>query len=508
MSRFIKYLFTFSFSILLVGACGERRETWPVSNDRDRLTWNDNPDPLRPQFHYTADSNFLSDPNGLVYYNGEYHLFHQYNPYDIRSGVPQHWAHAVSHDLIHWERLPIAIYPHGGGNIWSGSAVVDRNNTSGLQTGSDPPIVAFYTWHKDFSQRMTYSNDGGETWTEYEGNPVVDHIHGRNRDPKVFWHEPSGQWIMILYVKQFEIFVSDNLKDWTNTSSLELDDFHECPDFFELPVDSDPDLTRWVVVDGAGRYYIGDFDGSEFTPESGWHYSDWNALRRQGHTGSRKGEFYATQTWSNMPVEDGRRIQIAAMRDVRYRLPQKKFHNQMTFPCELTLRTTDEGIRLFRWPVKEIEQLYETEKSWTGVVLQPGHRMMLAEGELLDIRATLQFPPSDHEIRKHVLPWDPLSFRFTIRGIDVHYDVWQQEINCHGATAPLKVDKNGVLSIRILVDRISFEVFGNGGRSSISIYVNPLPENRSATLDCTGGVVKINELKVYRLKPAVPSTFR
>jgi fructan beta-fructosidase len=456
-------------------------------------------EPLRPLFHYTADSAFLSDPNGLVWYEGEYHLFHQYNPYDIRSGVPQHWAHAVSRDLIRWERLPFAIYPHGGGNIWSGSAVVDKNNTSGLQTGEDPPIVAFYTWHKDFSQRMTYSNDGGETWTEYPENPVVAHIHGANRDPKVFWHEPSQQWIMILYVQQFEIFVSKNLKEWTNTCSLALEGFHECPDFFELPVDGNPEDTRWVVVDGAGRYYSGNFDGSVFTPEGEWHFTDWNPLRRQEATGSYKGEFYATQTWSNMPEEDGRRIQIAAMRDARYRLPQKGFHNQMTFPCELTLRTTPEGIRLFRWPVREIEQIYGKSQTWTGLDLEEGTLLVLAEGDLLDIRASLQFPPSDHEIRKHVLPWDPLSFRFTVRGIDVHYDVWQQEINCMAATAPLKLSESGELEIRILVDKSSVEIFGNRGEISISTFINPLPENHSATFDCTGGTVIIKELVVNHI---------
>lgn len=489
------------FCLLLIRGCQDKGEQARITAGPYQDLSEESQDPWRPQFHYTADSAFLSDPNGLVFYEGEYHLFHQYNPYDIRSGVPQHWAHAVSRDLVHWERLPIAIYPHGGGNIWSGSAVVDKNNTSGLQTGERPPIVAFYTWQKDFTQRMTFSNDGGRSWTEYDGNPVVDHFHGNNRDPKVFWHEPSGRWVMILYVEKFDLFVSDNLKEWTLASSLDLEDFHECPDFFELPVDGDPENTRWVVVDGAGRYYVGHFDGLTFTPESGWHYSDWNALQRQGLTGSRQGEFYATQTWSNMPAEDGRRIQIAAMRDVRYRLPQKRFHNQMTFPCELTLRTTAGGIRLFRWPVKEIEQIYDSGENWADRILQPGERVMLAEGELLDIQAILQFPPSDHAIRKHVLPWDPLSFRFTIRGVDVHYDVWQQEINCQGATAPLKVDENGELTIRILVDRISLEIFGNGGECSISTYMNPLPDNHVTTLDCTGGVVHIRDLQVIRLNP-------
>ena len=459
---------------------------------------------LRPQFHFTSDSGFLSDPNGLVYYKGKYHLFHQYNPYDIRSGVPQHWAHAVSRDLVHWEKLPIAIYPHGGGNIWSGSAVVDTNNSSGLQTGSDPPIVAFYTWNKDFSQRMTFSNDGGNTWEEYKNNPVVGHIYGSNRDPKVFWHKPSGQWIMILYVKKFEIFVSKNLIDWTHTGAMALEGFHECPDFFELPLDGYPDDSRWVVVDATGRYYIGDFDGSTFTPEVNWHYSDWNPRTRFERTGKTRGEFYATQTWSNVPSVDGRRIQIAAMRDGNYRLPQLKFHNQMTFPCELTLHNTKHGIRLFRWPVQEIENFYETEKRWTELTLDPGERLILGEDELLDIIVKLEFPPTQHETTQEWLPRAPLSFRFNIRGIDVHYDVKQEEINCQTAVAPLNTEENSTLELRILVDRLSLEIFGNKGEVSISTYANMDPNKRKSFLEGTGGPIIIKELKVRTINPANP----
>jgi fructan beta-fructosidase len=458
----------------------------------------------RPIFHYTADSNYLGDPNGLVYYKGEYHLFHQYNPYDIRLGVPQHWAHAVSRDLVHWKRLPIAIYPHEGGNIWSGSAVVDNNNTSGLQKGNDPPIVAFYTWSKDFTQCMAYSIDGGKTWKQFEGNPVVEHIYESNRDPKVFWHEPSGKWIMILYVRNFEVFVSENLKEWRHASSMELEDFHECPDFFTLPVDGDPAKTKWVVVDGSGRYYIGEFNGTAFTPESGWFYTDWNPLRRLDASGKYRGEFYATQTWSNIPPEDGRRIQITALLDPRFKLPWTTFHDQMTFPCELTLHTTSEGIRLFRWPVKEIETLYGEERIWTEQRLEPGKQLMLSDRDLLDIRATLELPTTTHAISSSELPKAPLSFRFNIRGIDVHYDVWQQEINCLAATAPLRYNENGQVEIRILVDKISLEIFGNQGAISISTLVNPATGNHTTYFDCTGGDVILKKLVVTELKSGIP----
>jgi fructan beta-fructosidase len=380
--------------------------------------------------------------------------------------------------------------------------VVDIDNTSGLQTGTDPPIVAFYTWSKDFSQRMCFSNDGGDSWEEYKNNPVVEHIYGSNRDPKVFWHEPSAQWIMILYVKKFEIFVSQNLIEWTNTCSMELEGFHECPDFFELPVDGDPQDTRWVVVDAAGRYYIGAFDGSTFTPEGSWRYSDWNPRARLERSGKTRGEFYATQTWSNMPSEDGRRIQIAAMRDGNYRLTQLKFHNQMTFPCELTLRHTAEGISLFRWPVQEIEKLYKAEQSWTERTLEAGEPLILGNGDLLDISATLELPPSQHETTREWLPLAPLSFRFNIRGIDIHYDVKQEEINCQTAVAPLRSGENSTVELRILVDRISLEIFGNGGEVSISTYVNMDANNHTSYLESTGGPLLIKELKVRTLNPA------
>jgi len=483
-------IITYLVSIIL--SCSEAKQENSYDKINSILNKSELEDPLRPLFHYTAEAGFLSDPNGLIYIKGEYHLFHQYNPFDNRSGVPQHWAHAVSKDLVHWQRLPIAIYPHGGGNIWSGSAVVDLLNSSGLQTGIDPPIIAFYTWQKDFTQRMTYSNDNGLTWTEYDGNPVVHHLVENNRDPKVFWHSLTGKWIMILYTRGFEIFISDNLKEWTHSAYMNLEEFHECPDFFELPVDGDKKHTKWVVTDAAGRYYIGDFDGKTFKAESDLLISDWNGIQK---------EFYATQTWSNIPAEDGRRIQIACMRDRKYKIPEEKFHNQMTFPCELTLRSTDQGIRLFRWPVKEIERLYSGIQEWTDEMVSPLKIKKLAEDRLLDLNARIELPLSTHPSSKKQLPFDALSFSFNIRGIDVLYDVIKQEISCGSVTAPLKIKKDKTLDIRILVDKISFEIFGNEGEMSISTYVNPAVNNHMTFIRSTGGKIRIIKMQVTNLKP-------
>ena len=442
------------------------------------LNKNDVNDPLRPQFHFTADSNFLSDPNGLLYFKGRYHLFHQYNPYDTKSGVPQHWGHAVSSDVVHWKRLPIAIFPHGGGNIWSGSAIVDKNNTSGVQSGMDPPIVAFYTWQKDFTQRMIYSNDEGNTWTEYKQNPVVEHLFVNNRDPKVFWYEPTRKWIMVLYTNDFEIFVSDNLKQWEHASYMNLQDFHECPDFFELPVDGNENNMKWVVIDARGSYYIGNFDGIRFTPEDGPFLSDYNGLNKI---------FYATQTFNNMPQEDGRRIQIACMRDRNSKIPWQQFCNQMTFPCELSLRTTDEGIRLFRNPIREIEKLYSIQHKWNSEEVLPETKFKFSDFDLLDINAIIK-------------PGKASKISFVIRGVPVEYDINNHEIKCEGVTAPMKTGSNNKIELRIIADRISFEIFGNDGEVSLSVYVNPSPSDIASYIKVSGGIVELVKLEVAELK--------
>ncbi len=240
-------------------------------------------EPFRPQFHFTPERNWMNDPNGLVYYAGEYHLFFQYNPYGI-GGAYKSWGHAVSRDLVRWEELPVAIPYANGIEIFSGSAVIDWNNTSGFQTGAEPPMVAIYTGaHGIQDQRIAYSNDRGRTFTNYSANPVIDIGSNDFRDPKVFWHEPTGKWVMIVALsaqKKIRLYASPDLKAWTLQSEFgpagATDGSWECPDLFPLPVEGE-DTVKWVLTVGVGgapaggtgcQYFTGTFDGTTFVDDN------------------------------------------------------------------------------------------------------------------------------------------------------------------------------------------------------------------------------------------------
>ena len=240
-------------------------------------------EPLRPRFHFTPPRNFMNDPNGLVFYKGEYHLFYQHNPFGTVWGHMS-WGHAVSRDMLHWEHLPVALREENGVMIFSGSAVVDRDNSSGFcrPEGADRScLVAIYTGHghDKQTQNLAYSNDRGRTWTKYAGNPVIDLGLKDFRDPKVFWHEPSKRWIMVTVLAdqhKVRLFGSRDLKKWDTLSDFgpagATGGVWECPDLFALPVDGDPKNVRWVLdVDinpggvaggSGGQYFVGTFDGT------------------------------------------------------------------------------------------------------------------------------------------------------------------------------------------------------------------------------------------------------
>jgi fructan beta-fructosidase len=237
----------------------------------------------RPQFHYSPAKNWMNDPNGLVYYQGQYHLFYQYNPLGNTWGNMS-WGHAVSPDLVHWKELPVAIPYDATELIFSGSAVVDKDNTSGFGTKANPPLVAIYTSAKpgSQSQSLAYSTDGGLTFTKY--GTVLDIGSAEFRDPKVFWYAPANAWRMVV-VKATEhkvsIYSSPNLKDWTHLSDFgptgAVGGVWECPDLFPLAVNGDPRNVKWVLVvnlnpggiagGSGGQYFVGDFDGTTFTTD-------------------------------------------------------------------------------------------------------------------------------------------------------------------------------------------------------------------------------------------------
>jgi fructan beta-fructosidase len=429
----------------------------------------------RPQFHFTSRRGWNNDSNGLVFHKGLYHLYYQHNPYGIQWGN-MHWGHAVSTDLVHWTELPVALYPQQFGDwCFSGSAVVDVNDTAGFQSGDEPPIVAAYT-STGRGECIVYSNDGGMTFTEYDGNPVVKHA---GRDPKVIWYGPGRHWVMALYhevddKRTIAFYTSNDLKSWQYQSLI--DGFYECPEIFELPIDGDADNARWVLYAADGAYRIGAFDGKTFAPESDKIQFDYGNC------------FYASQTYSDIPPADGRRIQIAWG---RVEMPGMPFNQMMLFPVELTLRTTDDGPRLFAVPAREIERIQTPLRTWTNEKLAPRKDLLSGvRGDLLRIRT--RFEPGDAE-----------RVTLDIRGVRIVYDAKARQLSCLDKTAPLS-PVDGRIALDVLVDRTSIEVFANAGRPYMPMGVKFADENQSLRFFCEGGPIAVESLEVFEIASAWP----
>jgi len=435
---------------------------------------------LRQQFHFSSRRGWNNDPNGLVFYQGEYHLFYQHNPYGWDWGN-MHWGHAVSKDLIHWQELPIAIYPQRFGDwVFSGSAIVDKENTAGFKQGAEDVLVAAYT-STGRGEAIAYSNDRGRTFTEYEGNPVVKH---RGRDPKLIWYQPGKHWVMAVFdevdsKRGIAFHTSADLKHWQRQSWIE--GYFECPEIFELPVDGDQSKRRWVVYAADGAYAIGRFDGQTFTTESGKHQFNYGNC------------FYASQTFNNIPPEDGRRIQIGWG---QVATPEMPFNQCMLFPCELTLRTTEEGMRMFAVPVREIAAIHGKRRQLKAQVLKPEENPLAGiKGQLCDIRAEFEVPAAPSAAGAP----QPTEFGLTIRGVPVVYDVGKQALSCQGKTAPLK-PAAGKIRLQILVDRTTIEIFGNDGRVYMPIGAVAKDDDKSLGVFTKGGNVKINALEVFEVR--------
>lgn len=332
----------------------------------------------RPLFHFTPKNNWMNDPNGMFYFNGKYHLYFQHYPDDNVWG-PMHWGHAISEDLINFEEQPIALYPDEIGLIFSGSAVVDYNNTSGFSKDGKVPVVAIYTYHNmegekrgdiDFqTQGIAYSLDEGMTWTKYSENPVIKNPGIKDfRDPKVFWDNHNSKWIMSLAAgNKIMIYSSANLKEWKFESEFGEDNgdhggVWECPDLFPVKV-KDSEEYKWALLvsinpsgpngGSATQYFIGDFDGHEFTIDDKFskqldeNKSVWLDYGRDN---------YAGVTWSNISDTDGRKLFIGWMSNWDYArdVPTYKWRSTMTVPRELNLIKKNNEYILKSIPVKEL----------------------------------------------------------------------------------------------------------------------------------------------------------
>lgn len=436
-------------------------------------------EPFRPQYHFTPPAMWMNDPNGMVYHDGEYHLFYQHYP-DSTVWGPMHWGHAVSEDLVHWKHLPVAIEPDEHGWIFSGSAVYDANNTSGLGSEDNPPLVAIYTYHdpvgaeakrEDFqTQGIAYSTDRGRTWTKYEGNPVLKNPGIRDfRDPKVIWVE--DKWIMSLAVKdRISFYSSHNLIDWGHESDFNppwaaYGGVWECPDLFPLK-DSDG-VEKWVLIvsinpggpngGSATQYFIGDFDGRQFHVESSEvKWLDYGA------------DNYAGVTWSNVPEEDGRRLFIGWMSNWTYAniVPTENWRSANTVPRSLELVKKNAGYLVASRPVKELDMLRNNTHKVEGSGFSLDHELVeiILSPNQEDFRVTIGNDVGEQVVLEK--KGDQLIFDRSQSGITDFHEAF---LNPH--TAPL----NGleIMDVRIYLDRSSVEVFINDGELVITEIVFP-----------------------------------
>ena len=465
----------------------------------------------RPQFHFTPEYGWMNDPNGMVYLDGEYHLFYQYNPYAAVWGN-MHWGHAVSTDLVSWTYLPTAIAPDSLGAIFSGSAVIDVNNTAGF--GKNAMVAIFTSAGKVQAQSIAYSTDKGRTFTKYAHNPVVSNPGISDfRDPKVSWNEVAKQWIMTLATKQTITFYgSPNLKEWTRLSEFGQGigshaGVWECPDLFPLTFEG---KTKWVLLvsinpggpngGSATQYFIGNFDGKTFTPDK-LPYPLWMDNGRDN---------YAGVTWSNIPKVDGRRILLGWMSNWDYaeQVPSQSFRSATTLPRELKLVNNGEHLILSSFPTKEVNTLRGTAK-------------VIPNQTVVKETTIAQLLPKNrgtYEIEMTLKPEDSNNFGFTLKNskeecLKFSFDIKKNKLSID-RTKSGKTDFNkafsggmsaqivekGKYKIRLLVDKASVELFVNDGETVMTSIVFPSEPYNKMTFFTADTAWTVSDIKIYNIK--------
>jgi fructan beta-fructosidase len=489
-------------------------------------------EPHRPQFHFSPSEKWMNDPNGMVYYAGEYHLFYQHYP-DSTVWGPMHWGHAVSKDLVHWEHLPIALYPDSLGYIFSGSAVVDWNNTSGLGTGKEPPLIAIFTHHdpvgaeagrNDFQyQSIAYSNDRGRSWTKYAGNPVVPNTEMIRdfRDPKVIWDEDSEQWVMVFAAyDHVKLYGSTNLIDWQHLSDWgqpygEHGGVWECPDLFPITV-TDSGEKKWVLLQSlnpggpnggsATQYFIGDFDGKEFSLAPSFEASVTDGKAVWLDYGR---DNYAGVTWSDVPVEDGRRIFMGWMSNWDYAtvVPTEHWRSAMTIARKLTLRKTRNGYRLFAEPLKELTALRtDAQEIESGVLtekktlpLTPNAAEFDLRFELLDNTADFGLELTNEQGEVYRIGYNAAKSMFYSDRREAGDHSFSDSFAGKLHTAP-RTSEDRTIHFQLYLDVASAELFADEGATVMTDIFFPTGAFEQAALYVENGQVKLLESSAYSLK--------
>ncbi|MBL7742355.1 MAG: glycoside hydrolase family 32 protein [Chitinophagaceae bacterium] len=471
----------------------------------------------RPRIHFSPKAHWMNDPNGMVYYKGTYHLFYQYHPYSSVWG-PMHWGHATSRNLIHWEHQPIAIYPDSLGTIFSGSAVVDINNTSGFGSKGQVPLVAIFTQHdekaekagkNDFqNQSLAYSLDDGKTWSKYDGNPVLQNPGIRDfRDPKVMWHQPTKKWIMSLAVADRIFFYSSpDLKKWSKESEFgESAGAHggvwECPDLFSLDYDG---RALWVLVvslnpggpnkGSATQYFIGDFDGKNFSP--------YNTETKWLDYGP---DDYAGITWSGT---GNRKIFLGWMSNWMYAniVPTESWRSAATLPRELKIKNTGNDMLIASQPVKELSAIRSKPFIRNNIFLgKPFHLapntgpvkfpclLDLAMDQVKDFSITL-LNEAGNEL---VIGYDGKNNRYFIdRTRSGNVGFHQEFAAIH--TAP-RFSSSSKMDMTLVIDVSSAELFADDGLTVMTqLFFPHAPFTKITIQSAEGAVIKKLEYSVLK----------
>ncbi|MEV7997571.1 glycoside hydrolase family 32 protein [Pseudarthrobacter oxydans] len=491
-------------------------------------------DSYRPALHYTAKDTWLNDPNGLIFHGGVYHLYYQNNPLGNVWGNMS-WGHATSTDLLTWTEHPVAIACDENEDIFSGSIVHDRDNTSGFGTPSVAPLVAIYTsafkpgsTHEGVqAQSLAYSLDGGYTWIKHTGNPVLSRASAEFRDPKVIWYDGGADsyWVMVaVEAKDFQVvlYKSRDLKTWELLSTFgpanATGGVWECPDLFPLPVDGDPDNLKWVLTvnlnpggpnnGSAGQYFIGDFDGTTFTSATTVTEGPQDPARLGEYRWLDWGrDYYAAVSFSDAP--DNRRLMIAWMNNWEYanHIPTTPWRSPMSLAREITLQTNDGNLHLVQQPAADWTALADTELfRLADTTIHDGAQLLAGAAGTIQ-RIDVTFTPGSAEEFGLILRGDGLKgTRVGIRPGQATLLVDRRESGQTGFhesfpsidTAPIQ-ETHGSYTLTIYLDRCSVEVFAQDGQVTMTELIFPAETSTDLAVYAVGGAATINSLQVTQL---------
>jgi fructan beta-fructosidase len=466
---------------------------------------------FRPQFHFSPALNWTNDPNGLVYYDGEYHIFYQSNPYENKWGHMT-WAHAISKDLVHWQHLPLAIKEEKGIMIFSGTCVVDKNNTIGFGKNGAIPMVAIYTGHTDNnqSQCLAYSFDKGRTWKKYAQNPILD-LHKKDfRDPKVFWYAPKQYWVMAVVLPlehKVQFYRSQNLLQWSLLSEFgpagDLNGVWECPDLFQVPVANEINKKKWVLTNSISttmQYFVGEFDGVSF------HNENPAGVILRPDEGP---DFYAAISYNQLPAAQ-KPVMVGWANNWQYAndIPTTPWKGAMALPRELSLKKDGGTWKLAQKPADNIEKL-KNELLVDESVLVSDEKVYDTTGTQLEIEADIQ--PSQGKSGVQLAVGD--GHYVEIGYNSVTQKMYTDRAHCAGQSFNKNFDKlsyfetpvtlkDNRLLLHIYFDNSIVEVFANNGETVMTMQVFPGENDKSVALFSNGGTAKFNNIKIWRMKSA------